>query len=148
MNLPPPKRLEYIAQTESEAWMAFLYASLMVCSRPESPIAAISNLCISSAMLGGEKYELTYRPVEAIGNKIGHLALVNGAVDRVHYDDRKTLFTYCCKVALSDYIMNEHKKEFLHHIGGLLEITPKFLSMTIQVMWTFSQKNDCYRIRK
>lgn len=138
--------LSYIAQSESEAWVAFTIA----CTYGGAGSASISKreafvgLALKSHMMGGSLSQTQYEPVVAIGMKFGAKALIDGAIDRIHKSDYLPLFTYCMDIIYSEGIVKDHEKEILLYIAKVLKITEEYWNMAKQVLYNLNQKNKGY----
>jgi len=138
------KLLPFIAQTECEAWNAFIVASLLVCPDYKGANKVVANLYLSAPILGESNFENIHKRIFAIGRNIGHKALIDGSIARINDIDKETLFTYCVKVVFSDATLTGLKKSFIGYIAEVLKISKNFMQATTVVMWAHSQKNMAY----
>lgn len=138
------KLLPFIAQTECEAWNAFLIASLLVCPDYKAANKVVANLYLSAPILGDSNFEVIHKHIFAIGRNVGYRALIDGSIARINEQDKETLFTYCVKVVFSDANLTTLKTSFINYIAEALRISKHFLQATTLVMWSHSQKNMAY----
>jgi hypothetical protein len=140
------KRLSYIAQTEHEAWIAMLFSCAMsdgdILSQRE--VNRITQLRFRSAMLPEPNNQRIFASVYLIAKECGPIALVDGALNRIHHDDKKTLFTYCCEVIYAEGELTEQKKQILFYIGRALAISPDFFKVCTTYQRAHSAKDDPY----
>lgn len=135
--------LSYIAHTEQDAWVSFLVACCLV-DKPElstNEMSIYGTLSSTSAMLGGHSVAL-FAPIYHVCKQYGSYALIDGSVNRIHVDDRPTLFTYCVNISMADGVLSKGKKEILKHIAKVLQITNEFWEATIRVMYIHCRKNN------
>lgn len=138
--------LSYIAQTEQEAATAFLIA----CSIVDKPILTqkeadrLGHLRIKSSILPSIADNRIVLSVFAVGEKVGSKSLIDGSIHRIHKEDYKTVFTYCCDMCFSNGAPSKKQTDLLHYIGSLLEITAEFFKVCFAYQRAFSAKNDGY----
>lgn len=134
--------LSYIAHTEQDAWVSFLVACCLV-DKPELSMNEMSiygTLSSTSAMLGGHSVTL-FAPMYHACKQFGSYAMIDGSVNRIHADDRPTLFTYCVNISMADGVLSKGKKEILKHIAKALQITNELWEMTLRIMYIHCRKN-------
>lgn len=140
------KQLSYIAQTEQEAWTAVLCSCAMVDNADisQNKLNRLTQLRFRSAILPEPTNQRVFASVVLIGREYGVTALVDGSIGRIHKEDNKTLFTYCCEVLFADGDLCEKKKQLLFYIGRVLEIQPDFFKVCTTYQRAHSAKDDHY----
>lgn len=138
--------LSYIAQTEQEAVTAIVLA----CSLVDKPLLTqrecdrLAHMRMKSTILPSIHDNRIVLSVFAVGEKVGARSLIDGAIARIHKDDYKTVYTYCCDMCFSDGLPTKNQTDILHYIGMLLEITVEFFKTCITYQRAYSLKNDGY----
>lgn len=138
--------LPYIAQSEQEAWAAFLVA----CSTSDKKswtdkeAMRIAQLRFRSGILPRPMDDRIFMSVWSIGFDSGAIALIDGSIERIHKDDYRTLFTYCCEILYAHGEPCKKKQAICCYIAKVLKVGIEFFKVCIEYQRAHSLKDDGY----